>query len=105
MEPRARRARLPAKARAAPRTRAAAQRRAARPREAPVDRGAIGLPADLREFGIGAQILLHQGVRKLRLITGTPSRIKGIEGYGLEVVEHITMPPGPVVAAPAEEKA
>lgn len=75
------------------------------PREAPVDRGAIGLPADLREFGIGAQILLHQGVRKLRLITGTPSRIKGIEGYGLEVVEHITMPPGPVVAAPAEEKA
>ncbi len=55
----------------------------------PVDRGAIGLPADLREFGIGAQILLDQGVRKLRLVTGTPSRIKGIEGYGLEVVEHI----------------
>lgn len=51
------------------------------------------LPADLREFGIGAQILLDQGVRRLRLMTSTPARIKGIEGYGLEVVEHVSIPP------------
>ncbi|MBU0551559.1 3,4-dihydroxy-2-butanone-4-phosphate synthase [Myxococcota bacterium] len=50
------------------------------------------LPTDLREFGIGAQILLDQGVRRLRLMTCTPARIKGIEGYGLEVVEHIPIP-------------
>ena len=63
------------------------------PRLRTVDRGAIGLPPDLREFGIGAQILLDQGVRKLRLMTSSPSRIKGIEGYGLRVVETLAFPP------------
>ena len=58
-----------------------------------VDPATIGLPPDLREFGIGAQILLDQGVEKLRLITSSPAKIKGIEGYGLRVVEHITLPP------------
>ncbi len=62
----------------------------------PVDRGAVGLPADLREFGIGAQILLDQGIRQLRLLTTTPStHIKGLEGYGLTVVEHVCIPPRP----------
>ncbi len=80
------------------------------PRPTPVDKGAIGLPADLREFGIGAQILLDQGARKLRLITGSASRIKGIEGYGLEVVEILSLPPRPpspnpsTPAAPAAEE-
>jgi 3,4-dihydroxy 2-butanone 4-phosphate synthase/GTP cyclohydrolase II len=60
-----------------------------------VERGAIGLPPDLREFGIGAQILLDQGVRRLRLLTSNPARIKGIEGYGLTVVEHVPIPPRP----------
>ncbi len=55
------------------------------------DRGAIGLPKHLREYGIGAQILLDQGVRKLRLISNSPARIKGIQGYGLEVVERIPL--------------
>ncbi len=64
-----------------------------------VERGAIGLPPDLREFGIGAQILLDQGVRRLRLLTSNPARIKGIEGYGLTVVEHVPIPP-----RPAEER-
>ncbi|MEZ4474991.1 MAG: 3,4-dihydroxy-2-butanone-4-phosphate synthase [bacterium] len=70
--------------------------------EAPevVDRGAIGLPPDLREFGIGAQILLDQGVRQLRLMTSSPSRIKGLQGYGLSVVEHVMLPPRPQ-ASPA----
>ncbi len=57
------------------------------------DRGAIGLPPDLREFGIGAQILLDQGARQLRMITSSPARIKGVEGYGLQIVEQIQIPP------------
>ena len=58
-----------------------------------VDRGAIGLPPDLREFGIGAQLLLDQGVRQLKVITSTPSRIRGIEGYGITVVDEHLIPP------------
>ena len=55
----------------------------------------VGLPPDLREFGIGAQILLDQGVRSLRLLTSNPARMKGLEGYGLTVVEHVPIPPRP----------
>ncbi len=62
------------------------------PKRQDVHPSEIGLPPDLREFGIGAQILLHQGARRLRLITSNTSRIKGIEGYGIEVVEHIQIP-------------
>ena len=58
-----------------------------------VNKGAIGLPADLREFGIGAQILLDQGVRQLRLLTSKTSRIRGVDGYGLSVVDHVLIPP------------
>ncbi len=49
----------------------------------------LGFPADLREYGIGAQILCDLGVRRLRLLTNNPKKIKGITGYGLEVVEQI----------------
>jgi 3,4-dihydroxy 2-butanone 4-phosphate synthase/GTP cyclohydrolase II len=62
------------------------------PRLAAIEKGAIGLPQDLREYGIGAQILLDQGIRKLKLISNSPTRIKGIQGYGLEVVEHVPVP-------------
>ncbi len=58
-----------------------------------IDKGSIGLPPDLREFGIGAQILLDQGVRKLRLVSSTAGRIKGLQGYGLHVVDAIGIPP------------
>jgi 3,4-dihydroxy 2-butanone 4-phosphate synthase/GTP cyclohydrolase II len=44
---------------------------------------------DLRDYGLGAQILADLGVRKMRLITNNPTRIVGLEGYGLEVVEQI----------------
>ncbi|MGB0647246.1 MAG: 3,4-dihydroxy-2-butanone-4-phosphate synthase [Bradymonadia bacterium] len=54
------------------------------PKRSAIERGAIGLPKDLREYGIGAQILLDLGVSRLRLISNTPSRIKGIFGYGIE---------------------
>ncbi len=49
----------------------------------------LGLPADLREYGIGAQILLDLGVRKMKLITNNPKKIVSINGYGLEVVERL----------------
>ncbi|MGC6418087.1 MAG: 3,4-dihydroxy-2-butanone-4-phosphate synthase [Bradymonadia bacterium] len=61
------------------------------PKRPAIERGAIGLPQDLREYGIGAQILLDQGVRQLKLISSSPTRIKGIQGYGLEVVERISL--------------
>ncbi len=51
----------------------------------------MGLPADLREYGIGAQILLDLGVRKMRLLTNNPKKIVSIKGYGLEVTERVAI--------------
>src|SRR5437660_5464394 len=50
---------------------------------------ALGFKADLRDYGIGAQILVDLGVRNLRLLTNNPRKIVGLEGYGLLVVEQI----------------
>lgn len=57
----------------------------------------LGLPVDLREYGIGAQILHDLGIRKLRLLTNNPKKIRGLGGYGLEVSEQIPIKfePGP----------
>jgi len=49
----------------------------------------LGFPADLRDYGIGAQILADLGLRQLRLLTNNPRKIVGLEGYGLEIVEAI----------------
>lgn len=49
----------------------------------------LGFPEDLRDYGIGAQILVDLGVRKMRLMTNNPKKIRGLEGYGLEVVERV----------------
>ena len=46
----------------------------------------LGFPPDLREYGIGAQIIRECGVRKMRLLTNNPRKIVGLEGYGLEVI-------------------
>ena len=51
----------------------------------------LGFPADLRDYGIGAQILMDLGVRKIKLLTNNPRKIKGLEGYGLEVVERVPL--------------
>jgi 3,4-dihydroxy 2-butanone 4-phosphate synthase/GTP cyclohydrolase II len=55
----------------------------------------LGLPADVREYGTGAQILYDLGVRKMRLLTNNPKKMHSITGYGLEIVEQlpIEIPP------------
>ena len=50
---------------------------------------ALGFPPDLRDYGEGAQILVELGIRKLRLMTNNPCKIKGLEGYGLTIVERV----------------
>jgi 3,4-dihydroxy 2-butanone 4-phosphate synthase/GTP cyclohydrolase II len=49
----------------------------------------LGFKPDLRDYGIGAQILVNLGVRKMRLITNNPKKIIGLEGYGLELAERV----------------
>jgi 3,4-dihydroxy 2-butanone 4-phosphate synthase / GTP cyclohydrolase II len=67
---------------------------------------ALGFPADLRDYGIGAQILADLGARKLRLLTNNPKKIVGLQGHGLEVVERIPIevPPNSVNARYLETK-
>jgi len=50
---------------------------------------ALGFPPDLRDYGIGAQILVNLGISKMRLMTNNPKKIVGLEGYGLQVVERV----------------
>jgi 3,4-dihydroxy 2-butanone 4-phosphate synthase / GTP cyclohydrolase II len=52
---------------------------------------ALGLPDDLREYGIGAQILRDQGIQSMRLLTNNPKKIIGLEGYGLTITEQIPL--------------
>lgn len=52
---------------------------------------ALGFPDDLRDYGIGAQILVDLGVKKMRLLTNNPKKMTGLSGYGLEVVERVSI--------------
>jgi 3,4-dihydroxy 2-butanone 4-phosphate synthase/GTP cyclohydrolase II len=58
----------------------------------------LGFKPDLRDYGIGAQILVDLGVRKMRLMTNNPKKIVGLEGYGLKVVERV-----PIQSRPNEK--
>jgi 3,4-dihydroxy 2-butanone 4-phosphate synthase/GTP cyclohydrolase II len=58
---------------------------------------ALGFKADLRDYGQGAQVLADLGIKKIRLMTNNPSKVAGIQGFGLEIVEHVSL-----VAPPTE---
>ena len=60
----------------------------------------LGLPADLRDYGIGAQILVDLGLSSIRILTNNPKKIRGLEGYGLSVADQI-----PIEHAPNEHNA
>ncbi|MFN6535132.1 MAG: bifunctional 3,4-dihydroxy-2-butanone-4-phosphate synthase/GTP cyclohydrolase II [Nostoc sp. EkiNYC01] len=51
----------------------------------------LGFPADLRDYGMGAQMLMDLGIQKIRLITNNPRKIAGVKGYGLEVVDRVPL--------------
>ncbi|MDT8273532.1 MAG: GTP cyclohydrolase II, partial [Desulfomonilia bacterium] len=51
----------------------------------------LGFAPDLRDYGIGAQILVSLGVRKMRMMTNNPKKIIGLEGYGLEIVDRVSI--------------
>jgi len=59
---------------------------------------ALGFPADLRDYGIGAQILAELGLKKIRLMTNNPRKIAGLEGHGLQVVGRV-----PIEICPGRE--
>ena len=52
---------------------------------------ALGVPADARDYGTGAQILVDLGVRSMRLLTNNPAKRVGLEGYGLKVVDRVPL--------------
>jgi len=58
----------------------------------------LGYPADLREYGLGVQVLLDLGVRRMRLLTNNPKKLIALQGYGLEVVEQV------LIQAPTTEQ-
>jgi 3,4-dihydroxy 2-butanone 4-phosphate synthase/GTP cyclohydrolase II len=66
----------------------------------------LGFGSDLRDYGMGAQILYDLGVRKIRLMTNNPKKVVGLEGYGLEIVEQlpISLPSNPHNARYLETK-
>ncbi len=52
---------------------------------------ALGFKPDLRDYGLGAQVLADLGIRRLRLMTNNPTKVAALEGYGLEIVEHVSL--------------
>ena len=61
----------------------------------------LGYKMDLREYGLGAQIMVDLGLKKIRLLTNNPKKVVGLDGYGLEIVEQV---PIRIKANPHNEK-
>ncbi|HZK27524.1 MAG TPA: bifunctional 3,4-dihydroxy-2-butanone-4-phosphate synthase/GTP cyclohydrolase II [Clostridia bacterium] len=55
---------------------------------------ALGFPSDMRDYGIGAQILADLGIKKIKLMTNNPKKLSGLAGYGMEIVERIPIQTG-----------
>ena len=55
----------------------------------------LGFKSDLRDYGLGAQILVDLGIKKMKLMTNNPKKIVGLEGYGLEIVERVPIQMSP----------
>jgi 3,4-dihydroxy 2-butanone 4-phosphate synthase/GTP cyclohydrolase II len=51
----------------------------------------LGYPAELRDYGVGAQILVDLGIRKMRFLTNNPKKVIGLEGYGMEISERVPL--------------
>jgi 3,4-dihydroxy 2-butanone 4-phosphate synthase/GTP cyclohydrolase II len=56
----------------------------------------LGFKADLRDYGVGAQILAELGIKRIRLLTNNPKKMVGLQGYGLEVVERVSILSKPI---------
>ena len=52
---------------------------------------ALGLQVDLRDYGIGAQMLVDLGVQKMRLMTNNPKKLVGLQGYGIKITERVPL--------------
>ena len=60
----------------------------------------LGFPPDIRDYGVGCQILRDLGVRKMRLMTNNPSKYVAIDGYGLEIIERVPLEVRPTDRSP-----
>ena len=60
----------------------------------------LGLPGDMRDYGLGAQVLVDLGLKKIRILTNNPGKLAGLQGYDLDIVERV-----PLVCEPTEDNA